>query len=253
MAREPLRSRLVIAGAAVLTLGMAAATYWARHRSGPDLGVVIIGAWAGLLLLTVVGNLVLFLRAWLRRGRRWGFDVVPGAFDVPFGVTPAPNIAQSIVLCGGLAAFLIAVLDRRTMIALAPLVAVLIIMIVFGVATAWRGILLRLTPEGLVYRGPLFHQFVPWEALAAGGPHPPASRSSTTATISLLVTRPELVVRRGILRGTARQPSIPAVSNVDATFLAWAIRWYAEHPEDRAGIGTQIEHDRLVATLSPPP
>jgi hypothetical protein len=39
---------------------------------------------------------------------------------------------------------------------------------------------------------------------------------------------------------------------VDATLLAWAIRWYAEHPEHRAGIGTPVEHDRLVAALPPP-
>ena len=35
-------------------------------------------------------------------------------------------------------------------------------------------------------------------------------------------------------------------------FLADAIRWYVEHPDDRAGIGTAAEHDRLIAALSTP-
>lgn len=36
---------------------------------------------------------------------------------------------------------------------------------------------------------------------------------------------------------------------VDPAFLTGAIHAYAEHPEHRAGIGTQAEHDRLVREL----
>ncbi len=60
------------------------------------------------------------------------------------------------------------------------------------------------------------------------------------STIHLTVSLPDLVELRGWRRPAG-----------DPTLLAWAIRWYTEHPEDRAGIGTPAEHDRLVAILTP--
>jgi hypothetical protein len=43
---------------------------------------------------------------------------------------------------------------------------------------------------------------------------------------------------------------LAAVSNAHPWLPADAIRWYAEHPEHRAGIGTQEEHDRLISTVT---
>lgn len=37
--------------------------------------------------------------------------------------------------------------------------------------------------------------------------------------------------------------------DVNPWFLADAIRWYVEHPENRPAIGTQEEHTRLLAAL----
>jgi hypothetical protein len=62
-----------------------------------------------------------------------------------------------------------------------------------------------------------------------------------------------LVVRKGwiILGGSHEYPVLQAQTSVHPWFLVDAIRWYAEHPEHRADIGTQSEHDRLLATLVP--
>jgi hypothetical protein len=37
---------------------------------------------------------------------------------------------------------------------------------------------------------------------------------------------------------------------IHLVFLADATRWYADHPEHCAAIGTQAEHDRLVGALT---
>jgi len=46
------------------------------------------------------------------------------------------------------------------------------------------------------------------------------------------------------------RPGLPVHLNVHPWFLADAIRWYANHPEHRAAIGTDAEHDRLVGALT---
>jgi hypothetical protein len=136
----------------------------------------------------------------------------------------------------------------------ATVTALLIFFVVARVVYYWRGVVLRLTPRGLLHRAPLFSRFIPWEALVPGTPEPPPSRAWQASTIQLAVSLPNLVELRGMQRvaGDPRRPLVLAQTLVDATLLAWAIRWYAEHPEHRAGIGTPVEHDRLVAALPPP-
>ncbi|PSK64187.1 hypothetical protein B0E53_03864 [Micromonospora sp. MH33] len=58
--------------------------------------------------------------------------------------------------------------------------------------------------------------------------------------------KPLLVRRRGIpwSRNALR------TDNVDAGFLAAAIRHYVCHPEHRAAIGSQAEYRRLLAELA---
>jgi hypothetical protein len=67
----------------------------------------------------------------------------------------------------------------------------------------------------------------------------------------LIATRPGLVRQRGLSlgSGTAERPCLSLAMDVHPLFLADAIRWYADHPADRAAIGTQTEHDRLLAAL----
>jgi hypothetical protein len=68
--------------------------------------------------------------------------------------------------------------------------------------------------------------------------------------LQLIVERPELVVQRGwhVLTGTRQRPILPA--DTHDWLLAGAVAWYAQHPADRAAIGTAAEHARLVAALT---
>jgi hypothetical protein len=109
---------------------------------------------------------------------------------------------------------------------------------------------LCLTPEGILWRDELLHRFIPWPALALGGPSHPRPDEKD---LRLVVARPELVTRPGfqlVAMGPIRYPHINLMVDVRPDFLADAIRWYVEHPEDRAAIGTVAEHDRLVAVLT---
>lgn len=54
----------------------------------------------------------------------------------------------------------------------------------------------------------------------------------------------------GLGAGTPQAPVIGLQLEIDPAFLAEAIRWYAEHPEHRAAIGTPAELDRLVAAVT---
>jgi hypothetical protein len=108
---------------------------------------------------------------------------------------------------------------------------------------------LQLTATGLRWDAQVFRRSIPWEALAPGGPPRPGP---TDSKLILATVRPDLVTEAGLHLGTGT-PQAPVVSlqlKVHPAFLADAIRWYAEHPEHRAAIGTQAELERLVAALT---
>lgn len=105
----------------------------------------------------------------------------------------------------------------------------------------------ELTPEGIGVTTPFAHRFIPWEALASGGP-PRPSLGWNGQQIRLAVVRPDLVQQRGFQAsmGPTTAPTLPLQTKTHRWLIADAIRWYAEHPEDRAAIGTEAEHDRLT-------
>ena len=108
---------------------------------------------------------------------------------------------------------------------------------------------LRLTATGLRWDTRVFRRDLPWEALAAGGPPRPGRADSR---LTLATVRPDLVTEAGVNlgAGTSQAPVISLQMKVHPAFLADAIRWYAEHPEHRAAIGTQAELERLVAAVT---
>ena len=110
---------------------------------------------------------------------------------------------------------------------------------------AWRIIGAELRPTGLRVRHLFGVLTVPWEALAPGYPVRPDPRFRRLA---LTYTRPELVHRRGIF-----SRRLVPIDNVHGWFIADVIRYYVEHPEQRADIGRQTEYDRLLHTLVPSP
>jgi hypothetical protein len=137
-------------------------------------------------------------------------------------------------------------------VVMTTLVTTTILVTVASVVAAWRGFAIELTPAGVCLSGPLFRRSVPWEALAPGGPPRP---HMTADRLRLDVARPELVVQRGwaLGFGPRQRPVMALQVDVHPWFLADAIRWYAEHPADRGAIGTESEHQRLVAELTSAP
>jgi hypothetical protein len=115
------------------------------------------------------------------------------------------------------------------------------------IAAAWRGLGVKLRPEGLHYRDFAGSLTVPWEALA---PDYPRRAALTAPTLALTYVRPDLVRRRGLVPSGRR---ILRIDTVHAWFIADAIRHYVVHAEHRAAIGTQAEYRRLLQALTKPP
>lgn len=120
------------------------------------------------------------------------------------------------------------------------LAAVLTPLVALDVVRAWRGVQVRLRPDGLHWPATLGSLTVPWDALAPGRPLPAEASGSLVA---LTYARPELVRRHGLV-STRRLVDTGAV---EPQVLAEAIRCYVDNPEHRAAIGTEAERRRLLA------
>lgn len=85
---------------------------------------------------------------------------------------------------------------------------------------------------------------VPWIALDEHTTLPPSRRDA----VELVVVDPAQVIRMGpVLRRRVLRIQSSLVNQV---FLAEVIRYYVEHPEHRAAIGTAVGYDRLRADLA---
>jgi hypothetical protein len=264
--REPLRSRVLIVAVGVLSAAFAAVGIGTDGRSWWSLAW--IGTWIVLGLATFAVAFSASVRA-IRRAssnaRPTRFVVTGGAFTVPPLDSPVIGVISTMVIA---AIFLPQVVrqwrsvddpDRAVTILNVGFASVSTIVLLLTtlvlVATAvmvWRGLGIELTPAGVWWRGGPGRRLVPWESLEQGGPPRPRTDAKR---LSLAVVRPELVLQRGwtIGLGNRQAPALPLQVDVHPWFLADAIRWYAEHPEDRAAIGTQAEHDRLVTALTGSP
>jgi hypothetical protein len=80
---------------------------------------------------------------------------------------------------------------------------------------------------------------VPWETLAPGQP---GRRELRSKRLILSYARLDLVRRRRLVWSLR-------TDNVHSWLIADAIRYYVDHPEHRAAIGTPAEYDRLQRTL----
>lgn len=264
LGREPVRSRiLIVATAVVVALAAGGEVYAARiHSAGWRALADTI--WFVLLLAIVVSALVLsVLAAWRMRSqpRPVRFALTAGGFLARPLMPAWPLAAIELTITGTLGAALPGIWHG---LASGPgdhpgaYPSILAFLLPFGlmclltavvVAVAWRGVGMELTPAGLGWRLPLLYRFVPWTALAPGGPPRPRPGART---LRLVVARPELVVQRGWLRtaGSRREPVVDLRVDTHPWLVADAIRWYVDHPDDRAGIGTAEGHERLIAALS---
>lgn len=240
---EPLRSRLYLAVFAV----WAAVVFWMRideFRYGT--------LWYGVMLLAqlgVIGGLVAVIVRMAGAAKRPArFAITPTGFAVPplvsLGLFTGFLLVMSAQAIGGL----IALGDVHRWWFWANTVPMLLAS-GLAVVFAWRGTMLELRPDGVHQRGSLLWRVIPWDALAAGGPPRPPYGDKY---LYLATSRPDLVRQKGISLGSgpAEQPRLMLRMKVHPWFLADAIRWYTEHPQDRAAIGAPAEHERLMAVLS---
>lgn len=128
-----------------------------------------------------------------------------------------------------------------TVLAAYPLAALLMI-------TALRGgPQILLTPGAVVQHEWWGTRAIRWEALR---PEQPV-RQARGRNLTLLVDRPDLVIRRGVFRPSPRRPWLNmAYLQVHPRFLADTIWFYVTHPQRRDAIGTQTEYQQLLTDLS---
>jgi len=244
--REPLRSRLYVLLGVVLGFLMYTGLI-ARYETDER--------WpSALLLLTVIvgavtlfaGTIMQYLPGSRRRERftvaRQGFLALPTA-------SPGLSSVLGLMTIGVLAALAVEDPDLRGFLAGAGIV--LAVIVGAQAFLACRIQYVALTPDGVVWRSAWHQRLVPWHALAPGGPPPP---SLLAGKLTLEVANPDAVVVRGlgVFAGTAAQPVITGQFDVHPRLMAAAIRWYVEHPDDRAAIGTAAEQTRLLAVVRAP-
>ncbi|WP_238007125.1 hypothetical protein KZZ52_37215 [Dactylosporangium sp. AC04546] len=117
--------------------------------------------------------------------------------------------------------------------ALQAFIALPALLVLVALAVLWLpGAGLRLSPAGITVRHAFRAHEIGWDALLPGGPAP--------------VRRWTMRLRYRGPGGDPRSCSVPAFwLSVDGIFLATVVRHYAERPEHRAAIGTEVELDRL--------
>jgi hypothetical protein len=122
--------------------------------------------------------------------------------------------------------------------------AVYLLAVVRVVVDGWRGMGLRLRPDGLVADAVWGSRVVPWAALDVAEPVQ-LSRSGSVLTLRFSI--PDL------LAGRRRWRARYDVGNVDGAFLADAVAHYVAHPRDRTAIGTDDAYDRLLRAVGRAP
>lgn len=242
---------LVLAAAGVTaTLAEDASHIWLHLLFGP-----------GLLLLTLASVLVATVLAMRRPWGRPALLVRPGEGRLRAMAGPGFSwfVAGEILLLTGVA---VPMVDREPLrgtgaptgpsrypliavsVGLTVLAAVVIVVLVAAVFNGRPRI--DLTPAGIEIRETFGRRTVPWAALAPGTP----ARQPFPRKVVLTVTRPELVQRRGLVRGSAAAPVLDlAWLNVQPWFLADVLRWYVDHPQERAALGTEAGNERLCQAL----
>jgi hypothetical protein len=159
------------------------------------------------------------------------FVITEGEFRTPLmGIIPLAGIAH--LACLGV--FVLYPVES-------PTAALAALLYVCYLRAQWHGVGLTLTPEGLradKYAGSMT---VPWTALEPGQP------GYEEGGVRLALAHPELAGYTGVV---LRRTVLADAVGVPAAFLAAAIRHYAAHPGERAGIGTLEGHERLLAGIA---
>ncbi len=263
---EPLRSRLLIGVGAVLAAANVLAQSWRADGPGPWWFPVAVLSFFLLPVCAVAGFLIwASTRALRDMGHRPArFTLAHGGFTLRPLVSPGLLAMQQLTIAGFFVGSAVRQWRRSAGFedfestadfvffgVLAATALVTVLAMVPHTIAGWRGNAVELTQAGIRIRTPSFRRMIPWAALAPGGPPRPAADADQ---LHLVVVRPELVTQRGwgIGTGPRERPVVSLQVDVHPWFVADAISWYVEHPEERAAIGTADGHDRLVAALTGP-
>ncbi|MEU3453637.1 hypothetical protein ABZ671_08545 [Micromonospora sp. NPDC006766] len=250
-------ARLAVVAALLLSLVRAAIVLAGAPRSsGWFIALGMTPVLLALLLLVGVG--LSLLRVWRRPVRL--VVVGPGRLRVPaapaFGWLVA---AQVMVFTAAITQFGVVAVDLlRDPDAPEPfgyllaagtwlMAALWLLLVVAFVVAVFAGRpRMDLTPSGIEQRDLLGRRHIAWEALAPGTP----VREPSGNSLVLMVVRPELVARRGLVWGLATRPWLAlSYFSIHPWFLTDVLRWYVDHPQERAGIGTEAGNVRLCRAL----
>lgn len=249
---ELLRSRLLTVVGTIVLAVVAALSIW-PHK--PDYSWFV--AMLGVYVAAVGGFAVAASLAWLRRrDHSTRFIATRNGLAVRPAVLPGLMAGLLMSLLGLQVGILVRVwrgiaaatstiaIDVEFASVMSIVVIVTAAVTAMMVSFAWGGFAVELTPAGISSRGPLHRRLIPWQAVA-GLPRP----DRNAKLLRLVVDQPQLVVQRGWhgFTGTRQHPTLAV--DASAWQLAEAIRWYVEHPADRAAIGTRAGHDRLITEV----
>lgn len=245
------RARLLALPCGLLAFALRlAATVWATPLAGrihPE--AVAVLAWLTVNLASIGVPVGLYhlvvLRSSPRRPASFRLDARHGGFVVPAAPHRVGDYAIFLSWVGGGL-----VLTERgsgggvTRLVEVDLVALVMVFLVLGVAAAVLVLSDRpritLDAVGITVQRMDFRQRIGWNELLPGGPPPPTGRRPRNVTLYSM---------SGTAHGAHPVPLQLPVGQmqVDAAFLADAIRHYVEQPGRRPGIGTEAELANLGA------
>lgn len=240
---------------AALLFGVVRIVLTATGVLGPGAGYALGMAQLLLALLAVLPALLSQGRAWRRPARL--VDVGPGRRRVPAGPGFGWFVAGQALFVTGPTVYPAFDLfrdpeappgPRYLLPALTALLVVvwLLLVALLAVAAFTGRPRIDLTPVGVEVREAAGRRNIPWDALAAGTP----VRQGSGNTLRLRVARPELVERRGLVVSSATAPRVLlGWLLVHPWYLADVLRFYVDHPEERAALGTPAGDERLRRTL----
>ena len=243
------RPRRVLGGAMALAGVFVAVHQLSAPMSGVRFAIPAMVIALALAAITLAGSA---LKRW--RPAAFTVDAAAGAFRT----LPQPNhvfqAANAVFTSAYMITFTVdlrmmwpgsaapELLGHSTDDVMVVLAVLLVVLTVLQIAGVWRGMGVRLGPDGLKDRSVLGTLTVPWDALTTSSLPP---TTPTALVLRLTYARPELVRAAGLPLTRRRIRT----DTVNALFLAHAVHHYLVHPERRRGIGTAAGYTELISAL----
>jgi hypothetical protein len=243
-------ARPLVIAALVIYLGTVLfAVFWHGDREQElRIAAVVIAVYLANLVLLMIG-------AWPAKVRTPGLLVVPGiAFAAPHERRYGYGLASQALGQAGVTWMLTHVIGPPFFPTLAPgagqavAIAIVVLLVIGGVLTVWTCVrslvrpALLLTPAGLRWDNGRRSRRLDWVAIAPGQPHVQPDPDSLMVYLSQPRPSGRLWSRVGL-----------RYVRIDVGYLAAMIRFYVDHPERRAAIGSQAEYDDLMRVLAGAP